>query len=202
MPDAFGRVLFYPKRKKRSVIMTKHKILIPLDGSKFSQQILAQVRDFFNPADHELILLRVALDPQGLVAMPPQLISVHWPTPMYQSHRDAELAQHPIYACQVWDSQEAMLEYELRTDLLYLRQAGFIVSTAIRFGDPVQEILNLIIEEKIDLIAMTSHGRTGLSQLMFGSVAEKVLHAAAIPVMILHPKAFQGDASSPDQGKD
>lgn len=182
--------------------MAKHKILIPLDGSKFSQQILAQVLDFFNPADHELILLRVAPELHGLVPMPPQPLSVHWPMPLYQSHRDIELAQHPIYACQVWDSQEALLEYELRADLLYLRQAGFIASAAIRFGDPVQEILSLVNEEKIDLIAMTSHGRTGLSQLMFGSVAEKVLHAATIPVMILHPQASQADASSPEQDKD
>jgi nucleotide-binding universal stress UspA family protein len=109
---------------------------------------------------------------------------------MYQSHRDAELAQHPIYACQVWDSQEAMLENGLRADLHYLHQAGYTVSTAIRFGDPVQAILNFIVEEKVDLVAMTSHGRTGLSQLMFGSVAEKVVHAAPVPVMLLHPIAF------------
>jgi nucleotide-binding universal stress UspA family protein len=183
-------------------MMSKHKILIPLDGSKFSQQILPQVRDFFNPADHELILLRVAPEPQGLVAMPPQPVAVHWPIPMYQSHRDAELAQHPIYASQVWDSQMAMVEDELRADLLNLRQVGYTVSTAIKFGDPAQEILNLITEEKVDLVAMTSHGRTGLSRLMFGSVAEEVLREAPVPVMILHPKAFQRAPWSPDQGKD
>lgn len=183
-------------------MMSKHKILVPLDGSQFSQQILAQVRDFFNPADNELILLRVAPELQGLVAMPPQPVAVHWPIPMYQSHRDAELAQHPIYACQVWDSQEAMLEYELRADLLYLRQAGYTVSTAIRFGDPVQAILNFIVEEKVDLVAMTSHGRTGLSQLMFGSVTEKVLHAAPVPVLLLHPRAFWSSPWSLVQGKD
>jgi nucleotide-binding universal stress UspA family protein len=183
-------------------MMSKHKILIPLDGSEFSQQILAQVRDFFNPADNELILLRVAPEPQGLVAMPPQPVAVHWPIPMYQSHRDAVLAQHPIYACQVWDSHEAMLENGLRADLLYLRQAGYTVSTAIRFGDPVQAILNLIVEEKVDLVAMTSHGRTGLPRLMFGSVAEEVLHQAPVPVLLLHPRAFQRNSWSDDQGKD
>jgi nucleotide-binding universal stress UspA family protein len=183
-------------------MMSKHKILIPLDGSQFSQQILAQVRDFFNPTDNELILLRVAPEPRGLVARPPQPVAVYWPRPMYQFHRDAELAQHPIYASQVWDSQVAKLEDELRANLLYLRQAGYTVSTIIRFGDPVQEILNLIVEEKVDLVAMASHGRTGLNRLMFGSVAEEVLREAPAPVLLLHPKAFQRDPWSPDQGKD
>jgi nucleotide-binding universal stress UspA family protein len=183
-------------------MMNTNKVLIPIDGSAFSLQVLPHLRHLLDPAQTELILLRVAPEPQGLVAMPPQPVAVHWPIPMYQSHRDAVLAQHPIYACQVWDSHEAMLENELRADLLYLRQAGYTVSTAIRFGDPVQAILNLIVEEKVDLVAMTSHGRTGLPRLMFGSVAEEVLHQAPAPVLLLHPRAFQRDPWSPDQGKD
>lgn len=168
--------------------MSKHKILIPLDGSKFSQQILPHVRDFFSPAANELILLRVAPELQGFVAMPPRSMGVYWPKSLYQSHHDAELAQHPIYASQVWDSQAAMHENELRADLVNLRQAGYTVSVVIRFGDPAQEILNFMAEAKVDMVAMTSHGRTGLSRLMFGSVAEKVLHEARIPVMLLHPR--------------
>ena len=73
--------------------MSKHTILVPLDGSKFSQQILPQIRDFFNPVDNELILLWVASESQGFVGMPPQPVAVHWPMmPMYRFHRDAELA--------------------------------------------------------------------------------------------------------------
>jgi nucleotide-binding universal stress UspA family protein len=86
-----------------------------------------------------------------------------------------------------------MLENELRTDLLKLQQAGYTASTAIRFGEPAREILNLIIEEKVDLVAMTSHGRTGLSRLMFGSVTEEILREAPAPVLVLRPKAFPGE---------
>jgi nucleotide-binding universal stress UspA family protein len=196
-----GEFCFILSERNGGMMMSKHKILIPLAGSKFSQQILAQVRDFFSPTDNELILLRVAPELQGLVARPPQPVAVHWPIPMYPSQRDAELAQHPIYACQVWASQEAMLEHELRADLLYLRQAGYTVSPAIRFGQPVQEILNFIIEEKVDLVVMTSHGRTGLNRLIFGSVAEEVLREAPVSVMILHPRMLQRNPWSPDQGK-
>jgi nucleotide-binding universal stress UspA family protein len=174
--------------------MSKHKILIPLDGSKFSQQILAKVRNFFSPADTELILLRVAPAPHGLVGMPAQPMSVQWPVPTYASHQDIKLAKHPIYTSQIWDSQVAMLENELRADMLNLHQAGYTVSTAIRFGAPAQEILNLITEEKVDLVAMTSHGRTGLSRLMFGSVAETVLREATVPVMLLRLRVFPSES--------
>ena len=182
--------------------MSKHKILIPLDGSKFSQQILPYVCDFFSPTDFELILLRVAPEAQGLLGMPPQPVAVHWAVPMYRSQRDIELAQHPIYASQVWDSQVAILKNELRDNILYLRRAGYTVSPAIRSGHPAQEILNLITEENVDLVVMTSHGRTGLSRLMFGSVAEEVLREASVPVMVLRPKALQRDLESPEQGQE
>jgi nucleotide-binding universal stress UspA family protein len=182
--------------------MSKHKILIPLDGSKFSQQILPYVCDFFSPTDHELILLRVAPEPQGLLAMPPQPVAVHWAVPMYRSQRDIELSQHPIYASQVWDSQVAVLKNDLRAALLNLRQAGYTVSTIVKSGQPAQEILSLITEEKVDLVVMTSHGRTGLNRLMFGSVAEEVLREAAVPVMVLRPKTLQKDLQPPGQGKE
>jgi nucleotide-binding universal stress UspA family protein len=174
--------------------MSKPKILIPLDGSKFSQQILAKVRNFFSPADTELILLRVASAPHGLVGMPARPMAVQWPVPTYASQQDIKLAQHPIYASQAWDSQVAMLENELRADLLELHQAGYTVSTAIRFGEPAQEILNLIAEEKVELVAMTSHGRTGLSRLVFGSVAEAVLREAPVPVMVLPLRVFPSES--------
>lgn len=182
--------------------MPKRKILIPLDGSNFSQQILPQVTKFFNPADTELILLRVAPEPQGLVAMPPQSVAVHWPRPMYQSPREAELAHHPIYASQIRESQAARLEDELRANLLNLRQAGYTVSSRIRFGRPASEILNAIIEEQVNLVAMTSHGRTGLKRLIFGSVAQEVLHKAPVPVLLLQSGVFQSDSWSLDQDKD
>jgi nucleotide-binding universal stress UspA family protein len=181
--------------------MSKHKILIPLDGSKFSQQILPYVCDLFSPTDHELILLRVAPEPQGFLAMPPQPVAVYWAVPMYRSQRDVELAKHPIYASQVWDSQVAALKNDLRAALVYLRQAGFTVSTVVKSGQPAQEILGLITKEKIHLVVMTSHGRTGLKRLMFGSVAEEVLREASVPVMVLRPKTLQKDLQPPNQDK-
>jgi nucleotide-binding universal stress UspA family protein len=167
--------------------MLKHKILIPLDDSQASQQILSQVRRFLNPTENEVILLRVAPVPKGMMAKPAQPAAVEWPVLVHRSHRDAELAKHPIYDSQIWDSQEVQLKDELGVAVSFLRQAGYDVSTAVRFGEPAEEILNFIENEKIDLVAMTTHGRGGLRRLIIGSVAETVLRHSQVPVIIVRP---------------
>ncbi|MFQ5612627.1 MAG: universal stress protein [Anaerolineae bacterium] len=167
--------------------MTVRKVLVPLDGSEFSRKILPAIPCFLAPATHQLVLLRVAPSPQGFVAGPPQPASIEWPRPMYASHRDAGFAKHPIFASQVRDSAIAALEQELRSEVLDLQQAGYRVTIAVRFGDPAAQILEFIEREGIDLVAMTTHGRTGLKRLIFGSVAETVLGRAAVPVTLLRP---------------
>ena len=55
----------------------------------------------------------------------------------------------------------------------------------VRIGDPATEIVAAAKEINADLIAMTTHGRTGLGRLLFGSVAEAVLRGSPIPVFLL-----------------
>lgn len=167
--------------------MTRQKVLIPLDGSDFSRQILPYVRQVLDPADSELILLRVAESPAGLSGAPAKLATTELPVPMYESERDAELAKHPIYASQVWEGLEARLKDELQADARHLKDAGYTVSIAVKFGDPAQELVDFVNHESVDLIAMTTHGRTGLRRLVFGSVAERVLRSVSVPVMLLRP---------------
>lgn len=62
---------------------------------------------------------------------------------------------------------------------------GVRVTTRVREGAPVEGILTAVREEDIDLIAMTTHGRSGPARLLFGSVAEGVLREAGVPVIIM-----------------
>lgn len=59
---------------------------------------------------------------------------------------------------------------------------------AVRVGDSVREITQYADEHQIDLIVIGTHGRTGLSHLLIGSVAEKVIRLAKCPVLSVHPK--------------
>ncbi len=54
-------------------------------------------------------------------------------------------------------------------------------------GFPHEEILNIAKEWEADVIVMGTHGRTGLSHLFSGSVAEHVIHHAIVPVMVIPP---------------
>jgi nucleotide-binding universal stress UspA family protein len=67
-------------------------------------------------------------------------------------------------------------------------------STAIRtvtVGFPVEEIMKYAADHDIDLIVVGTHGHTGLSHLLLGSVAEKLVRLATCPVLTVHPKGHQ-----------
>jgi len=72
-----------------------------------------------------------------------------------------------------------------------LRDKGVRVTTMVRRGEPVAEILSGAREAEADLIAMTTHGRSGLSRLLFGSVAAAVVSHAEIPVFLMRQTASQ-----------
>lgn len=166
--------------------MTK-RILILDDGSDFSRQIFGCVAKLLSPKDNDLILLRVAPSPGGMIPSPARPLSSELPLPMYESRRDVEYAFHPIYASQESDSQIAAIRDGLEEDAQTLRRAGYAVSVEIRMGDAAQEIVRFIENERIDAIAMPTHGRSGLSRIIFGSVANEILRSVAVPILLLRP---------------
>ena len=167
--------------------MTKTKVLIALDGSAWSRQILTPIRRLCTPADHELVLLRVAELPSGIVGAPPRPVSPSWMATMYESRRDLEYTLHPIYDSQVEQNERAALEITLLPDQQQLRRAGYSVTSAVRFGDPAAEITAFARAADVDMVAMATHGQTGLRHLLMGSVAEQVLRDLTIPVLMIRP---------------
>ncbi|MBF0476009.1 MAG: universal stress protein [Deltaproteobacteria bacterium] len=61
------------------------------------------------------------------------------------------------------------------------------VETSVLTGDIADEILKYISREKIDLVIMGTHGRKGLEKVVFGSVAERVVQLAPVPIMMVNP---------------
>lgn len=66
-----------------------------------------------------------------------------------------------------------------------LRDQGIEASAAIRYGEPAEEIVDYAQANKVDLIAMSTHGRSGVSRWVFGSVAEKVLRGTDVPILLV-----------------
>lgn len=136
-------------------------VLVPLDGSAGSETVLPTVRELALAEGATVRLLRVTPSPDSVV-MDGRVIA---------------------YA----DQEAARVEQEV---LAYLRTvaaklSGLEVEAAVRFGDPVEEIVKAAESGGVDLIALATHRRTGVSRLLKGSVAEQVERATAIPVLLV-----------------
>jgi nucleotide-binding universal stress UspA family protein len=167
--------------------MTKHRVLIPNDGSTFCRQIYPHIEKFLPPEETELILLRVGHHPEGLVGAPPRPAGMDVALTMFDSHQDAELAAHPIFASQEWESAQAEIRRTMLEDAHVLEAAGYEVSVEVRFGDRGEAIVHYIQNNEVDLIAMTTHWRTGLQKLIFGSVAQYVAAHVNVPILMIRP---------------
>ena len=167
--------------------MTKHKILIPLDGSGLSREILATVDHFFTPENAELVLLQTIEEikpPRQDLPVDVALSVLVTPQRAAENYRKA----NPLN--RYFEIEDALL-YQHREELdsvaRSLQLRGFQTEVEVAVGNPSETILERSRAGDIDLIAMATHGRSGLSRLLLGSVAEEVLHNAPIPVLLLRP---------------
>ena len=84
------------------------------------------------------------------------------------------------------DSEEMIADREYLDRLRdELRAAGFAVETCLLTGDPARELVKLIREEQVDLVAMATHGHTGVADVIHGSTASHVRHHVDVPVLLL-----------------
>ena len=81
------------------------------------------------------------------------------------------------------DRQEAAALEELSRSLAALVPAGGRAEPLVRTGTPVDAILAAAADTGCDLVVVGTHGRTGLAHLALGSVAERVVRSAAVPVL-------------------
>jgi nucleotide-binding universal stress UspA family protein len=150
------------------------KILVPLDGSELSECSLEHVKAVASGCRvPETILLRVVepLSAETVSALAQAGDSVL---------REAEL-----------DNQNKARKY-LDKVKNRLMKDGLAVKAVVVDGRAADEILNYVKNNKIDLIVMASHGRSGISRWFFGSVAQKVLQHSTVPVLMVAPSGCRG----------
>lgn len=169
--------------------MTKQKMLVPIDGSAFSKTILPAIERFFKPDDVELVLMEAieVLAVNDTLPSPGRILAhVAIPTMIPKAHTQTKPKIEEKYYY-----RQAALEHQHKEALEEaaqpLREAGYTLSYVVGQGDPAQNILDYATNLKVDMIAMATHGTTGLSRLLMGSVAHDVLQAAKIPVLLLRP---------------
>ncbi len=142
------------------------KILVPLDGSSFAETALAHARALAQCTGAEIYLVRVAVQPIYEYAAPEPVL--------YQALRE--------------DTEAEAAKY-LERVAADLTAEGFKVTAESCTGPVAETILDYAQEIRADLIVMSTHGRSGLARWFIGSVADKVVRAAILPVLLARPPA-------------
>jgi nucleotide-binding universal stress UspA family protein len=138
------------------------KILVPLDGSKVAEGVLPHAKLLAYSEGAELILLTVSANPA-----------------LDFVFSDPGLAQSAI------QEQEDRSQKYIAGIENELKSAGFRTSTLLRVGSVADVILGVAEELQVDVIAMSTHGRTGPARWLLGSIAERVVHNSKIPVLLI-----------------
>ena len=145
------------------MIQVFRKILCSIDFSEHSFEALEVALKVVQQNDAMLYLLNVAPVPAGAVGLQPVPMD---PYPFSEKDRQEQLVKLARQRI------PATVRYE----------------TLVTSGDPAEQVLNAARSLEADLIVMGTHGRRGLSHLVLGSVAERVIRESPVPVLTAHVK--------------
>ena len=141
------------------------KILVPLDGSELAKKALDHAEKLAEAFDAEIILFQVV--------------------PFMTMYGSPELAMPLI----VDDKQKEAAEMYLTNLAEEIKIRGHKVTAMVKTGQQVAvEIIEFAKKSGVDLIVMCTHGRSGITLWVLGSVAHKVLTRAETPILLIHLK--------------
>jgi len=144
------------------------KILVPLDGSEFAGDSLEHVKTIATGCHVPEIILLAVMEPVPQAGVIGNYLGSDW-----QVDREKWLIN--------W------LETYLNKAADRLTGEGLSVQTAIVQGNAANEILEYAAQHGIDLIIMTTHGKSGVVRWALGSVADRVMRHSVVPVLLIRP---------------
>jgi nucleotide-binding universal stress UspA family protein len=148
------------------------RILVPLDGSPLAEAALPHAIELAKCTGAGITLFQVS-------SVMPVATTLG---PLTVSGADAAIAMEAMEADEK-AAAEYLAEVARRKEL-----AGIPVQTEVVRGAAAVEIVERARAGDVDLIAMSTHGRSGLGRLVFGSVADQVLREARMPILLIRPR--------------
>lgn len=146
------------------------KMLVPLDGSKEGETVLAYIEEIAFKLKVQVVLLQVV--ELGYFAIA------------------AEGYNYIIYSNRQMESFKGYAQKYLDEVVTRLKSKGVMAEAVVAAGNAAEEIITLADNIHTDLVAMSTHGRSGVGRWVFGSVAEKVLYEGNAPLLLVRvPKA-------------
>ena len=149
-------------------------IIVPLDSSERAEKILPHVEELAGVKLGKLILVHV-IEP---TAFRPAVTTAPGGAPI----------QTPQSYIDQLEAMQATAEEYLSKIQTILKTKEIEAETVIESGPVAERIVRVAEEREADLIALTSHGRTGLARVFFGSVALGVLHRAETPLLLVRSR--------------
>ena len=146
------------------------RVLVPLDGSKVGESALPVIEQLIEKCSPSV---KVEITLLGVITL-----LRHWvvvgeaSAPVSYTEEELKLIR------------DRVLDYLEKTGES-LKKRGITIKTMVTTGNAAEEILKAAGEINADLIAMSTHGRSGLRRLAFGSITDKILHGASIPVLMV-----------------
>lgn len=155
--------------------MTKfgcRKILLPLDGSFFSEMAIPYAEEMARGTGADIVLLAVSESPEVPSDRSPAI------EPSWEEYRDALAVETQQQARAYLNRVKSEME-----------SRGVNATLHIVSGGVAESICDFAGCEDIDLITMATHGRTGVSRLVFGSVARRIADESCQPVLLVRPSS-------------
>jgi nucleotide-binding universal stress UspA family protein len=143
-------------------------ILVPLDGSEISESVIPHVKEIAQVLKSGVILMRV---------VEPVLHVRTIGGPDHFAYTDQQVGEMKLEATEYLN--KLSLEFS---------GTGSSISTELRVGNAANEIIKFAADSKIRLIAMSSHGKSGVSKWVLGSVSDKVVHAGKTSILLIKHK--------------
>jgi nucleotide-binding universal stress UspA family protein len=155
-----------------------NKILIPLDGSKLGEAVIPFVDEIILGAKESRIIEVTLLE----------VVQCN----MFILSDDGTSLTVPCLDAEVRHVKTSAMVYLDKIGGSLKKYSKVIVNTLVRVNDdPAAEILGVSDELQIDLIAISTHGRSGMTRWALGSVADRVIRAGTTPVLVIRPKQTQ-----------
>ncbi len=147
--------------------MLKH-ILVTLDGSQLAETALPYAQSIVAP-NGKITLVSVLDIPE---------------TPVYTLYEVPVTMPQDVYNASIANAEKAAREY-LDRMVESLQDTPLEIVTELHIGDPATFIIDRAKTLKVDAIVMSTHGRSGFSRWLFGSITQKVLAAIPCPVFVI-----------------
>lgn len=145
------------------------KILVPLDGSKLAEAILPYVADLASKLETTVVLFQVLQPVEEALVEEGRVVA----------YVDELMSQRAAAARKYLDEISARLAAD-----------GIAAQVKVAFGSPPEEIIQNAHQLGVDMIAMSTHGRSGVSRWVYGSVADRVLRGSGLPVLLFRPRGL------------